>query len=181
MKKSYKSTLNRSSRALLLIFALFSSLALNAEVLNEGPNSFDLKFEVKVNAELSKLNSTFENINLWWHPDHTYSGKSENLTLDQNKNCFCEKLEEGGFVKHLDWVFYQPGKKARFVGGLGPLQTVPVDGVLTFDFKVAEKSTSSLMVTYSVISSEDRLKGWSKAVDAVLGEQVKRLKNEAEK
>ena len=181
MQNTFKSRFDRLSRSLAITFALFSSLALNAEVLKESPNSFDLTYEVKVNAGLGKLTSTFENINSWWHPDHTYSGKSENLTLDRNRNCFCEVLENGGFVKHLDWVFYQPGKKARFVGGLGPLQTVPVDGVLTFDFKVGEKNTSLLTVTYSVISSEERLKGWSSAVNNVLGEQIKRLKNEVEK
>lgn len=160
--------------------ALFCTNA-SAKIVSEDLNNFDLRYEVKVNASLEKLTATFENVGTWWHPDHTFSGDSKNMSFDKKSLCFCESLENGGFVRHLDWVFYQPGQKARFVGGLGPLQTLPVDGVLTFYFKSESKGESRLTVTYRVSSSGDRLKGWPKAVHQVLGEQVGRLKSQAEK
>ena len=178
------SQLLRLQQVVSKIFLLFCTLwtsTLYAEIVKQDNNNFDLKFDVVVNAELNKLTSTFEQVSQWWHPDHTYSGKSENLYFDSEKqHCFCEKLEDGGFVRHLDWVFYQPGKVARFVGGLGPLQTVPVDGVLTFVFKSINQKQTQLTVTYAVSTSGDRLKGWSEPVNRVIGEQVSRLKQKAE-
>jgi len=161
------------------IFLLGSGV--NAKIVTEDLNNFDLRYEVKVNASLEKVTRTFENVGSWWHPDHTFSGDSKNLSFDKKIHCFCESLADGGFVRHLDWVFYQPGQKARFVGGLGPLQTLPVDGVLTFYFKSESKGETRITVTYRVSSSGDRLKGWPKAVHQVLGEQVGRLKSQAEK
>ena len=152
-----------------------------AEVISSDANNFDLKFQVEINTTPTKLRSTFENISSWWHPDHTYSGDSNNLYLNlKTEYCFCEKLADGGAVRHLDWVFYQPNKKARFIGGLGPLQTLPVDGVLEFSFETLDKNKMALTVAYSVASSGDRLKGWDKPVNQVIAQQVARLKSKAE-
>ncbi|MCW9017643.1 MAG: hypothetical protein OQJ89_11800, partial [Kangiellaceae bacterium] len=148
---------------ILLIFSLvlYSGVAshfVQAEIVSSDANNFDLKFKVEIKASQDKLKSTFENISSWWHPDHTYSGDSNNLYLDlKSEHCFCEKLASGGSVRHMDWVFYQPNKKARFVGGLGPLQSLPVDGVLEFNFKALDKDKMELSVSYSVASSGDRL------------------------
>ena len=43
-----------------------------------------------------------------------------------------EKLPDGGFVRHLQIVYYQPGKSLRLTGGLGPLQELGVHGSLVF-------------------------------------------------
>lgn len=170
---------------LLKLFLGLSFLSVShfsvAEIISSDANNFDLKFQVEIKTNPTKLKATFEKISSWWHPDHTYSGDSSNLYLDlKNEYCFCETLSDGGAVRHMEWVFYQPNKKARFVGGLGPLQSLPVNGVLEFNFKVLTENKMELTVSYVVASSGERLKGWDKPVNQVIAEQVSRLKSKAE-
>ncbi len=166
---------------LFLFFCSFSISSVQAEIVKSDDNSFDLQFEFLIDADPTKVSKTFEQVSLWWHPSHTYSGDSNNLSFDKTKGCFCETLENNGFVRHLEWAFYQPHVKARFLGGLGPLQSVPVDGVLTFDFSAKDKKQTMLKVSYLVTSRGEKLKGWAKAVNGVINEQLTRLKTEAEK
>ena len=69
----------------------------------------------------------------WWHPDHTWSGSARNLRIEGKAGgCFCEKLANGGSVQHGRVIFANPGKLLKIDGALGPLQDMPVTGVLTF-------------------------------------------------
>ena len=63
----------------------------------------------------------------------------------------------------------------RLQGGLGPLQELPVTGVLTFTMKAVEGRTA-LTLNYRVSGPPDSgLEKWAAAVDRVLGEQAGRL------
>ena len=70
----------------------------------------------------------------------------------------------------------QPGSALRLQAWLGPLQALPVAGVLTFGTAHRDGATR-LRVTYRVAGlPEDGLDKLANAVDAVLAEQVRRLK-----
>ena len=69
-------------------------------------------------------NSIVDDVGLWWDSSHTFSGNAENLSIDDKAGgCFCENLENGGSVRHLEVVFVDPGKTLRMIGGLGPLSS----------------------------------------------------------
>lgn len=117
----------------------------------------------------------------WWNSEHTWSGSSANLIIQPKANgCFCEKLDNGGSVRHMTVVFVEPGKVLRMQGGLGPLQLLAVEGTITFEI-IPSLPTSRVNVIYTVGGySPTGLGHIAPLVDRVLGEQLKRLKEYAE-
>ena len=114
----------------------------------------------------------------WWSPDHTFSHDAANLRLEPRAGgCWCEALPGGGSVEHLRVVYVAPGQLLRLTGALGPLQSMPVQGVLSFTLAAAGGGTD-LKVTYALAGPG--LGELAGPVDGVLGEQVGRLKSAVE-
>ena len=103
----------------------------------------------------------------WWDPAHTYSGDASNLSLELAPGgCLCERWE-GGAVEHLRLVYVEHGKELRFRGGLGPLQSIPVTGAMSFSFR-ADAAGSLLVFSYDVGgATRSGLRDWAAPVDAV--------------
>lgn len=113
----------------------------------------------------------------WWDSAHTWSGAAGNLSLDPRAGrCFCERLSNGGSVQHARVVFTQPGKVLRMDGALGPLQEMPVTGVLTFTLAPDGPGTRITM-TYAVAGalSMEAAK-LAPLVDQVMTGQLERLR-----
>ena len=117
----------------------------------------------------------------WWNPQHSWSGMADNLTLEPRAGgCFCEKLADGGSVRHMEVMFAAPGKVLRLAGALGPLQTEALAGALSFDLAARDGGTQ-VTLTYKVGGySSQPFTMWGPAVDGVLGEQLGRLKRQVE-
>lgn len=118
----------------------------------------------------------------WWSGEHSFSGDAENFILDARAGgCFCEMLPAGdgrpepGSVRHLEVIFLDPGKAMRLTGALGPLQSEPLNGVLTITFKPVDGETR-ILFEYAVGGpSRFDPQTIAPAVDAVIGEQLERL------
>ena len=83
-------------------------------------------------------------------------------------------------MQHGQVVAVQPGRTLRVVASLGPLQELPVNGVLTFTIAMQETKTI-LRLTYRVSGAPDAgLDKLAPAIDQVMGQQFKRLKSLAE-
>jgi hypothetical protein len=113
----------------------------------------------------------------WWSPEHTYSQNAANLSLTlQPGGCWCERLANHGFVRHMEVVLVQPGTTIRLLGGLGPLQGMGATGALTFTLKADLSGTTNVVAEYAVtVYSADGFAKLADAVDGVLGEQLKRF------
>jgi uncharacterized protein YndB with AHSA1/START domain len=112
----------------------------------------------------------------YWNPDHSYSGKAANFTLDPKAGgCFCEALPDGGSVEHMRVVFAGPGSMLRLVGGLGPLQSEGVAATLTWALKPVPNGTE-ITQTY-VVGGHMRfdVPATAPLVGQVLNEQLTRL------
>ena len=120
--------------ALLLGLTLFSSTHdLHAQIKESSTNVFLIQSSRMVDLTADKAYAAFVNdFSKWYDASHSYSGKPENLSLDLKRHCMLEKLDDGGFVRHMEIVFHQPGKMFRMTGGLGPLQGMGVSGAMTF-------------------------------------------------
>lgn len=174
--------------------AMFYGLALaatglaapaSAEVVQSAENGFVIRFNGQVPAGSEDVWKQLMRPADWWSSAHTYSGDAANLWLDgQATGCFCEKLPlaknapEGmrpGSAEHLRVVYVEPGRAIRMVGGLGPLQSDAVAGVMTISLKAGNGGTR-IALEYAV-SGFLKLKSaeMAPAVDKVLGEQFKRL------
>lgn len=124
------------------------------DVVKSSPNGFVVTAEQTVRLSAADAYTAFvRDFNKWYDAAHSYSGRSENLSLDMEKHCMLEKLPDGGFVRHMEIVYHQPGKVLRLSGGLGPLQEMGVAGALTFAFAESEGHTTVLM-TYAVTGAD---------------------------
>jgi hypothetical protein len=139
--------------ALLLAVALVTIgiHSAHAKVVDVAASGFTIKHNVEVNKSPAEAYAIFTGkIALWWDSEHTYSGKSENLSIDLRPNgCFCEKLENQGFVVHMTVINAQAGKLLRMTGGLGPLQGIAGTGVMTVEFK-GEGQRTTVNFTYTL-------------------------------
>jgi len=148
---------------------------------NVTPQGFTSIFRDEVNATPAQAWQAIVQLPSWWSSEHTYSGQASNLTFDaQAGGCWCERWGDGNSVQHGHVVLLQPGRTLRLFANLGPLQELPVNGVLTFTIAMQEAKTI-LRLTYRVSGPPDvGLDKLAPVVDQVIGQQFKRLKSLAE-
>ena len=177
------STLGRRLAVAVAALAQFTVSPARAAVADSSAGGFTVKIGVTIAAPADAVFlAVVDEVGDWWNPAHTYSGASENLTIDPYAGgCFCEQLEGDGSVQHMQVVYVEPGKTLRMIGGLGPLQGLGVSGSMTWEFADAD-SGSRIDLTYAVGGYlAGGLAAWAGGVDQVLSGQVARLKEHVEK
>ena len=163
------------------LVALWLCCSAHAEVINVGTTGFTSQYREELKASADDVWKALVQLQRWWNSSHTYSGQASNLSLDaQAGGCWCERWADGQSVQHGTVVLVMPGKVLRVFGNLGPLQELPVNGVLTFAIGTQDGKTV-LRMTYRVAGPADAgLEKLAPVVDGVMGAQYKRLKAMAE-
>lgn len=150
-----------------------------AAVLAAGAGGFTVREEVQFAGTPALAWQHLIDVGSWWNPEHTYSGKSSNLSITLGPGpggCWCEKLDNGGFVRHLEVVLVIPQKTLRLSGGLGPLQAMGTSGALTFTLRSETPGTTTVVAEYAVAGySREGMTELAGAVDGVLGEAMGRF------
>jgi len=160
--------------------ALFAAGPAAATTSDVSPTGFVVTVRQEVQTSVHHLYESLGHIDKWWSPAHTWSGDASNLSLaTQASACFCERWGKNS-VEHARVVYAAEDSALRLQGGLGPLQGLAVNAVLTF--AVAEKDGKTILrVTYRVAGSDPSgLQELAPAVDGVIVEQVRRLAKFAE-
>ena len=169
--------------AYLVAFLLLTPTTAWADVTESSKTGFRLASAVDVELDSIEAYEVFvEDFSKWYDVGHSYTGKAENLTLDFEKSCMFEKLPDGGFVRHMEIVFHQPGKMLRLTGGLGPLQEMGVAGALTFAFEQESGARKTKVRMTYVVSGADflALEQLAAPVNAVLADQLRRFRQHCE-
>jgi uncharacterized protein YndB with AHSA1/START domain len=172
-------------RAILLLAAagiLFGPGLAKAEVADASAAGFTIRLMLSIQASPQDVyNKLVHNVGEWWDGSHTFSGNSHNLSIEEKAGgCFCEKLADGGGVRHLEVVYVAPGKTLVMSGGLGPLQSLATAGSMTITFAPADGGTK-LTIAYAVAGySPAGMNTLAGPVDQVLQLQFTRLKNYVE-
>jgi hypothetical protein len=162
--------------------AALGATPLAAEVTEEKPSGFVSRHEVIVTASPKEVWLALISPAGWWRSEHTWSGASANLTLTpQAGGCFCETIPEvdtpgkftlQGSVEHMRVIQAYPEKALRMQGALGPLQSEPVNGILTIAISEAKGGTR-IVWEYNVGGSmRYEVPVIAKAVDGVMGSQI---------
>jgi len=166
----------RGFAPLIVVFALAGPAP--AEVKSVSQNGFEVAATAMVAAPPDRVYAALGEIGRWWSPSHTFSRDAANLSLELHAGgCFCERLNDGGSVQHLQVVYAAPGVGLRLRGALGPLQMEGVDGTLSWTLKPGEGGTN---VTQSYVVGgyiRSGMEQWAPKVDRVLEEQFERLKS----
>jgi uncharacterized protein YndB with AHSA1/START domain len=172
--------MKRYRGSLLLVCLLVSTVA-TAEVADSGSNGFTIKTTLTIQASPQEVYRQLIRVGDWWDPQHTYSGDSHNLSIEEKPGgCFCEKLPNQGGVRHMQVVYVDPGKTVRMIGGLGPLQSMAVTGSMTIGLSPVGTGTK-LELTYAVTGyAPGGIASLAAPVDSVLAQQFTRLKNYVE-
>lgn len=164
------------------VLALAMSAPAAAEVVATSDNGFVTKDEVTIAATPRQVWLALIKPGEWWNDSHTWSGDASNMSLVPSAGgCFCEKIPgEGdipldGSAQHAVVVQAVPDKAMRLRGGLGPLQAVPAEGVLTITLEEVDGGTN-LTWEYNVGGPMGfEIATISKAVDGVMSQQLQGL------
>jgi hypothetical protein len=161
----------------VLLFSL-THVAGHAEVADSGANGFTVKITAGIHAAPADVyKKLLRNIGDWWNSQHTFSGDAHNLSIEEKAmGCFCEKIPNGGAVRHMEVIYFDPGKILRMSGAIGPFQGMGAAGTLTFTFSAAPDGTK-LETAYSLTGYLPQGTNWAAAADGMLTEQITRLKN----
>ena len=148
-----------------------------AEVVAAQADGFQVRETATVAASPGLVYAGLGRIGAWWSPRHTFSGQSRNLRLELRAGgCMCERLPGGGSVLHQTVINADPGKVLRLSGGLGPMQALAVAAVT--EWRITPESGGSKVVLTMTVGgyAPGGLTPLAPAVDAVMGEQLARLK-----
>ena len=153
-----------------------------AEVREIRNDAFTIESIVTTTASPAEVYRALGTVSEWWDPEHTWSGSSKNLSLQlQAGGCFCEQLADGGSLQHGRVIYAQPGVILRLDAPLGPLQDMPVTGVLTFKL-APEGAGTRITMTYRVAGGLTMESAkLAPIVDGVMGVQLGRLKSYGDK
>ena len=162
--------------ATLAILGATVAMPAQAEVVAAEAGGFQVKGQITVAAPRETVWTALLDPNGWWSPSHRWF-EGSTMTLDPRPGgCWCETGPNGAGAKHLEIGLITPPETLQMTGGLGPLQGMGLDGVLTINLTSVEGGTT-VDWTYTVT-------GWAPTgiafmaapVDGVLTEQMARLK-----
>ena len=163
-------------RFLLLLLCLpFVSYS---QVIGSDNHGFQIKIETEVNVEKSIAYQQFLKVNQWWHPDHTWFGKSEKLSIDANVGgCFCE-VDGDKQAMHMTISYVDPNNEVKMIGGLGPLQMMGINGGMSWKFEAIDATHTKIIFHYQVSGYVNGgLTKLAPIVDKVQRIQLTRLSN----
>jgi uncharacterized protein YndB with AHSA1/START domain len=166
-----------------LVFAVAAAAAANGAVVDSGPSGFTIKISLNIQAPPATVYQKFvSNVGDWWNSAHTFSGSAKNLSIEQKPmGCFCEKLLDGGGVRHMEVLYVAPGKGLVMSGALGPMQPLAAGGTLRLTF-AAEGDATKFEATYSVMGYlATGMDKFAPLADGMLTGQLARFKNYVEK
>jgi hypothetical protein len=161
---------------LTMFAAMVAAAPARAEVTTSSANGFEVKHQISLVVPQARAYASFGNISAWWSKDHTYSGDASKLTLRLTPGgCFCETIEGGG-IEHLKVSYVKANEQVVFSGALGPLLYEGVAGSLDVKFEKIAGGTRVTFVYRAAGFARGNAAAYAPTVDAVLGEQVRRLR-----
>ena len=162
-----------------ILMTLFGGVLLaspaTADVIKSAPDHFTLKQEGISALSPDDLWNRLIDPASWWHPDHSYSGKSEHFSLDLKAGGLWLEKWDGGAVAHGEVLYFKNGEQLRLDAPFGPLQEIGVKAVWTITLSPHEDGTR---VVFDEIVNGTEHSGLDKlapAVDYVKTEAMSRL------
>ena len=163
----------------LALLALAPALS-QAAVKQAASDSLLIQDSRVLHVTPAKAYAALSDVAHWWDSEHTWSGNAANLSLKPEADgCFCERWNDNS-VRHMQVLVAIKDHQLRLQGGLGPLQGMAAEGVMTFTLKPTGDG-STLSFEYRVNgASSSGLDKLAAGVNSVLMQQLDRLQRYAE-
>lgn len=160
----------------LAILTAPPAMPAQADVVAAEAGGFQVKGQVTIAAPRETVWPALLDPNGWWSPSHRWF-EGSTMTLDPRPGgCWCETGPDGAGAKHLEIGLITPPETVQMLGGLGPLQGMGLDGVLTIKLASVEGGTT-VEWTYTVTGwAPNSIASMAAPVDSVLTEQMGHLK-----
>lgn len=172
---SRSNTMKPSCLTTLITIAFLISSPLSAEIVSSSADHYVLKHQAQSELTPEQLWKRLVQPSAWWHPDHTYSGDANNLSLDLQAGGLWREDWEGNSVLHGSVLQVQAPQTLRLNAPFGPLQDIAVNVVWTISLKANQDGT---LVTFDEIANGtkiSKLDELAEAVNYVKGEAISRL------
>ena len=157
--------------------ALCASSAAQAEVVSVNANGLHVRHEVQIVVLPPNAFAAFGQMSGWWNAEHTYSGKSSNLSLSLTPGgCMCERFTDGGGIEHMRVTYVEPGKRVVMTGSLGPLLYLATSGVMDVQFERIAGGTKVTLDYKAAGFAEGGADKIAPIVDSVLADQMRRYR-----
>ena len=166
-------------KPLVCALALGVALPAGAEIVAAAPDHYTLRHEASSALSPDALWDRLIQPDIWWHPDHTWSGKAEHLWLNPNAGGLWLESWDGNSVAHGEVLAIVEGKSLRLNAPFGPLQGMGVEVIWTITLEPDEETGGTKVVFDEVAngSSASALDRIAPAVDRVKQEAIERLTN----
>jgi uncharacterized protein YndB with AHSA1/START domain len=158
--------------ACITVFSIALSASAHAELKQSATDSALIEHRFEIAVPVAEAWRALLHPEQWWPPDHTWSGKAENLRLVPIAGgCFCERWDSGS-AEHARVVMISNERLLRLRGSLGPLQEMAVAGVLSVALTPDENGATRAVVTYRIGGdASQHLDEFVPVVDKVIGQQ----------
>lgn len=166
----------RAGLSLAMGFSMGLAMTAHADIVTAAPDHFTLKLEAQTELTPDEVWDRLIEPSQWWLPDHTYSGSSDNLSLDPQAGGLWREDWEGGSVWHGTVMQAKPGETLVLEAPFGPLQGLAVTTVWTITLAPGEKSGT--VITFDHVTNGTNVSGLdvlAPAVNFVKSEALKSL------
>lgn len=146
-----------------------------ADIIASGQDHYVLRHEAQSELPPDLLWDRLIEVSTWWHPDHTYSGESSNLSLDPKAGGAWREDWAGGSVIHGSVLYASPPHMLRLEAPFGPLQGMAVNVVWSISIQPSETGSLVMFDEIATGASASGLEQLAPAVDGVKQEALERL------
>lgn len=167
----------------LILIASIAGLAgpAAAEIIDVQQHGMEIRHQARIAASAPKVWETLIVPARWWSGDHSFSGSSENITIEPRVGgCWCEKLPNGGGVVHMHVDYIAPPSSLVMRGALGPFYNLGADGALSFALVEKDGATDVTLTFRAGGYVREGFQKWAQPVDNVLSQQLANLKQRLE-
>ena len=158
-----------------VLVGFFALATAHADIVEASDSHYVLRHEATSSLASDALWQRLVKPASWWHPDHTYSGDADNLSLDVRAGGLWRETWDGGSVVHGSILFLEDGKSMRLYAPFGPLQGLGVYTVWTITVSADGAGSKVVFDEISSGAPSADLDELAKAVDYVKTEAITRL------
>jgi uncharacterized protein YndB with AHSA1/START domain len=170
-----KFDMNKLIKILIGAFLVLAMPVVSADVVSSSADHYKLSHKASSSMAPDALWQKLIQPAIWWHPDHTYSGDSSNLSLDLRAGGHWSEQWADNSVLHGVVLSVDKGKLLRLNAPFGPLQGMAVTVIWTIRIEADGDGSVVMFEELANGVSTSKLDELAGAVDGVKSEALARL------